>query len=149
MPAPSLVEAIRAEATWSPGDLVQKFGSTGAVAAQLAGTRDRKSTAFKAAQRNVQRWLQGTRHPNKQTQQRLNQIGNKGESKKIHLDGEIWVRDRKYKRQRQIDIDFDEQQWEELTDLAMEGDEEALWDLVGEIYGPGYMGMESGDITFS
>lgn len=48
--------------------------STHALASELAGTTDRKSSAYKAAARNFQRYKQGTRRPRASTQAKIQKV---------------------------------------------------------------------------
>ncbi len=148
-----LVASIREDMTWTPTQLWQEYGSSSAFAAELSGTTDRKSNVYKAALRNVERWIQGTRRPSKATQQKLNQLGQKFSPKpsSITLDGVIAVNGTgsKYQRDRTVDIAISEDEWEELQSAAEQGDVDGFMATLAEAYGVGSIELIDGDFDIN
>lgn len=143
---------------WSVRDLVLTLGGTGPVAAALLGVQYgrgvSKTPGYSAAQRNVQRYLQGTRRPSPATQAKLNQIGNKAVPPpppgQFTLSGIIGVNGygENYERDRTIDLPshIDEDEWNEIWAEAMDGDAEGIWDAISDAYGVESMYMTEGEI---
>lgn len=145
-----LVESVRDAQYWTPDKLLNAYGSSSAFAADLAGTSDKKSPAYKAALRNVQRWRQGTRKPNRATQEKLNEMGKKRfapKAKAIKLDGYIRVNGSGKPRRRAIDIDLNEDEWQQLQEEAANDDVDSFLDILAEAYGVGSIEMEEGDAS--
>ena len=75
-PAPALTQALAnvQPGTRIPGTargMIRYVGGTAVMAQLLAGTTDKKSTAYKSQLRNVQRWLSGSRKPSPASLTRL------------------------------------------------------------------------------
>jgi len=143
-----LVASVRDAQIWTPDKLLDAYGSSAAFAADLAGTNDKKSNAYKAALRNVQRWRQGTRRPNKATQEKLNQLGKKRfapKGKGVTLDGFIRVNGSGKPRKRAININLNDEEWQQMQEQALNDDVDGFMDTLAEAYGVESIEMEEGD----
>jgi hypothetical protein len=125
-----------------------------------AGGTSRLAKELGTTPRTVQRYITAgaeKRKPSKAIQQRLNEIAKAQGMKppitaaKIELDGTIAVngKGKSYERQRQIDLEIAEDDWERLQDYAREGDEGAAWDLLAASYGVDSMELITGNISIS
>ena len=129
-----------------PAQLWQYYGSSSAFASALSGTTDKKSLPYKAALRNVQRWIKGTRTPSKATQEKLKQL--RPAPHKIKLDGTIAVngQGKKYERKRSVEIAIDDDEWERLQELAEAGDEDGFLEELGGAYGVDFIDLVDGTV---
>lgn len=153
---------------YSPRELVSEYGGDktgiGKLAAAMIGkSYERgisKDPEYKAARRNVERYLQGTRKPGEAGKEKLNEIGKKKAPikapKKITLDGTLAVNGRgdKYERDRTVDIppsgqSLSDEVWNDLTAYAAEGDAEGCWNTLAQQYHVDELELLEGDIDFS
>lgn len=133
MAKPSIVEAINA------------YNSPAAIVEYFNGSTKRAAEALGITQRSVQRYLQGTRKPNAAVRAKLRQAGRQGhEGTGVTFDGNVKVNG--YERDRTIDRIYSPDEWDELSELAASGDEDACWDWIASEYGVSSMEVEDGDI---
>lgn len=154
MSKPSMSDSINEFNAWTPAQVVQAYGSIGPAAAAMAGvpyTRGvSKNMEYKAARRNLERYLKG-RTPNKETQAKLNQAGRKTERGKpigVSYVGyfKIGGSDRDIDREREINRVYSPEEWDEMSAMAEDGDEQGLWDFIAEEYQVSSMELIDGEI---
>jgi hypothetical protein len=142
---------ILAEINFSAEDLIEAYdGNIGQAAAGMAGvpyTRGvSKNLAYKAAIRNLQRYLKG-RTPTPDQQLRMNRAGRAAQGNKGHTvtyDGNIMVNG--YERTRTIFWEYPPDIWAALSDLAALGDEDAVWEFIAHDYNVDEMEVIDGTI---
>jgi len=170
MKTSDLAAQIRAYNEWTPQELIKeytvrasskgegkRYNAITEMAQQLAGlpSDDRKSKEYKAARRNVERWLQGTRKPGKATKEKLSELGKqfkKPAPDRIKLDGQIAVNGsgKEYTRKRTVNVHISEDDWDALSELAEDEEAESeLWDALAYEYGVDSMDLLEGNITIS
>lgn len=148
----SLVDAINDYNTYTPTDVVQEFGgSIGRAAAAIAGVPYTKGVSknkeYKAARRALERQITGQHKPSKRFQEKINQAGREAKSDRtIGLeftgegggDGVAAINgpagDEDYEREWSHDFLFSPDEWDEMSDLAAQGDEQGLLDILADKY---------------
>lgn len=128
-------------AVYKPSYLAELDNSK--LARSISGTSDKKSAAYKNVIRNIQRWNQGTRTPNKENRAAIvdyikkipdlrRKLFKPDKRIKVTLNAKI-----KYSedlRQRTIAVEFEPDRAKELFDLSRESDQDAE-DYFFEEYG--------------
>ena len=140
----SIVDAINDYNTYTPTDVVQEFGgSIGRAAAAIVGVPYTKGVSknkeYKAARRALERQVKGQHKPSKAFQEKINQAGREAKSDRtigIEFDGvaDINGKGEDYRREWYKDFTFTPDEWAELSEMAEEGDERGLWDMIADKY---------------
>ena len=156
MARPDIVGAINAYNTYNATDLVQAFnGSIGQAAAALAGVHYGKGVskdkAYLAERRSLERQLKGQfKRPSAAKQAKYNKAGRaqaKGQVG-VTLEGTIAVNGQgdAYERDRTIDRVYSQAEWDEISELAAQGDAQGIYDYIATSYGVDFIDVVDGDV---
>lgn len=138
----AIIDETRAPTT--TGGILKLFDNP-SLAMLISGTRDKKSNAYKAALRNVQRYRQGTRHPTRRTMQRLRDVVKearvKDTAKRIrergirvsNLVADLRV-SRDTRRRDVSDIELDDRDADAIADAIEAGE----WERAAEYFEAGF-----------
>ncbi len=134
-----LIRAVKSASQFTATDFVQAYGGKTAKAAAALGT----------SQRSVQRWLKGAHKPAKATQKKINEnLNQKVKSKTIKLSGQLQVGTSPTSaRDRVVEIELDNDQWNDLLDDINEGELEDAWQDIAQAYGVNFIDLQEGSIN--
>lgn len=156
----NIIREIKDYNRWTPRELIMEYTAR----ASTKGEGKRYNAVTELAQnlgvsrRSVERYIttKGAqrRKPGKATQEKLNELGQqfkKPRPAKFELDGEIAVagHGKGYQRARTIQLAkwIDDDAWDYLSELAILGEEEAIWQDLASYYQVSYLEMVSGEIS--
>ena len=152
----NLLEELKPFVEWTPDNLIMEMGRKGFI----SNLADKLGIKYASAERNVQGWKnhelglkKGTRSNraiSSKSQEYLNEIGREATagSHKIQLNGKLDVGGSPLKaRDRKIDLDLNNDQWQDLLDAAENADD--AWQVLADAYHVPIMELLEGTITIS